>query len=93
MRFYMENGMTRVQYKHFNKDIWRPAKGHVYLRSLWNTAEKPVLAEVHRVEERELKALDEFIAYEMCGEITKCLEEPTSHKGDRVAEGVSRTFP
>jgi hypothetical protein len=33
------------------------------LRSVPNTAEKPALAEVHRAEERELKALDEFIAY------------------------------
>jgi hypothetical protein len=33
------------------------------LRLLPNTTEKPALAEVHRAEERELKALDEFIAY------------------------------
>jgi hypothetical protein len=52
MRFYMENGVTRVQYKHFNKDAWGPAEGHVYLRSLPNTAEKPTLAKVHRAEER-----------------------------------------
>jgi hypothetical protein len=69
MRFYMENGMTRVQYKHFSKDAWRPTDGHVYLRSLPNTAEKPALAEVHRTEERELKALDEFIVYK-----TRCME-------------------
>jgi hypothetical protein len=92
MRFYMENGVTRVQFKHFSKDAWGPTKGHVCLRSLSNTAEKPALTEVHHVEERELKALDEFIAYEMCGEITECREEPTSHRGDKVAEGVSRTF-
>jgi hypothetical protein len=41
----------------------------VCLRSLLNTAEKPVLAEVHRTKERELKALDEFIAYK-----TRCVE-------------------
>jgi hypothetical protein len=43
--------------------------GHVCLRSLPNTAEKPALTDVHRIEERELKALDEFIAYK-----TRCLE-------------------
>jgi hypothetical protein len=69
IRFYMENGVTRVQYKHFSKDAWGPAKGHLCLRSLPNTAEKPVLAEVHRAEESELKALDKFIAYK-----TRCVE-------------------
>jgi hypothetical protein len=69
MRFYTENGVTRVQYKHFSKDAWGPAEGHLCLRLLPNTAEKPTLAEVHRAEERELKALDEFIAYK-----TRCVE-------------------
>jgi hypothetical protein len=69
LRFYMENGVTRVQYKHFSKDAWGPTDGHVCLRSLLNTAEKPALAEVYRAEERELKALDEFIAYK-----TRCVE-------------------
>jgi hypothetical protein len=69
MRFYMENGMIRVQYKHFSKDAWGPAEGHVCPRSLPNTAEKPILVEVYRAEERELKALDEFIAYK-----TRCVE-------------------
>jgi hypothetical protein len=63
MRFYMENGVTRVQYKHFSKDAWGPTNRHMCLTSLLNTVEKPALAEVHRVEERELKVLDEFIAY------------------------------
>jgi hypothetical protein len=69
MRFYMENGVTHVQYKHFSKDAWGPTEGHVCLRSLSNKEEKPVLAEVHHAEERELKALDEFIAYK-----TRCVE-------------------
>jgi ribosomal 50S subunit-associated protein YjgA (DUF615 family) len=69
MRFFIENGMAQVQYKHFSKDSWGPAEGHVCLRSLPNTAEKLALAEVHRAEERELKALDEFIAYN-----TRCVE-------------------
>jgi hypothetical protein len=69
MRFYMENGVTRVQYKHFSKDAWGPTDGHVCLRSLPTTTEKPALAEVQLVEERELKALDEFIAY-----MTRCVE-------------------
>ena len=33
------------------------------LRSLLNPAEKPTLAEVHHADERELKVLNEFIAY------------------------------
>jgi hypothetical protein len=41
----------------------------VCLRSLPTTTEKPALAEVHRAEERELKALDEFIAYK-----TRCVK-------------------
>jgi hypothetical protein len=69
MRFFIENGMTRVQYKHFSKNAWGPTEGHLCLRSLPNTAEKLALAEVHRAEERELKALDEFIAYK-----TRCVE-------------------
>jgi hypothetical protein len=68
MRFYMENGVTQVQYKHFSKDAWGPTKGHVCLRSLPKTAEKSALAEVHHTEERELKALDEFIVYK-----TRCV--------------------
>jgi hypothetical protein len=69
MRFYMDNGLTWVQYKHFSKDVWGPVEGHVCVRSLLNTAEKPTLAEVHRAMERELKALIEFIAYK-----TRCVE-------------------
>jgi hypothetical protein len=69
IRFYLENGVIRVQYKYFSKDAWGPAEGHVCLRSLPNTAEKPTLVKVHRAEERELKALDKFIAYK-----TRCVE-------------------
>jgi hypothetical protein len=50
-------------------EILYPVLRHVCLRSLPNTTEKPTLAEVHRAEERELKALDEFIAYK-----TRCVE-------------------
>ena len=60
--------MTHVQYKHFSKDAWEPTEGHVYLRSLPNTMEKPTPAEVHCAEEKELKALDKFIAYK-----TRCV--------------------
>jgi hypothetical protein len=70
MRFYMENGVTWVQYKDFSKDAWGTTDGHVCLRSLPNTAEKPTLAEVHRAKERELKALNEFIAYK-----TRCVKK------------------
>ena len=61
--------MTRVYYKHFSKDAWGPTEGHVCLKSLPNPAEKLGLAEVHRADKRELKALDEFIAYK-----TRCVE-------------------
>ena len=61
--------MTRVQYKHFSKDACGPTEGHVCLRSLLNLAEKPALVEVYSADERELKALDEFIAYK-----TRCVE-------------------
>jgi hypothetical protein len=30
MRFYMENGVTRVQYKHFSKDAWGLMHTRVY---------------------------------------------------------------
>ena len=62
-------GVAQVQFKHFSKDAWGPTEGHVCLRSLPNPIEKPALAEVHRADERELKALDEFIAYK-----TRCVE-------------------
>jgi hypothetical protein len=39
MRFYVENGMPRVQHKHFSKDAWEPAEGHLCLTSLPNTME------------------------------------------------------
>ena len=55
--------MTRVQFKHFSKDAWGPTEGHVCLKSLSNPTDKPTLSKVHRIEERELKALDKFIAY------------------------------
>jgi len=29
--FYIENGVPRVQYKHFNKDMWGLTKGHICL--------------------------------------------------------------
>ena len=61
--------MTQVQYKHFSKDAWEPTEGHVCFRSLPNPAEKPTLAEVHHADERELKALDKFIAYKI-----RCVE-------------------
>jgi hypothetical protein len=46
MRFYMESGVPRVQHKHFCKDAWGPADGHLCLTSLPSTMEKPNLTEV-----------------------------------------------
>ena len=69
MRFYMENGVPRVQHKHFSKDAWEPTEGHLCLRSVPSVSEKPDLAKVFGADERELKALDEFIGYkERCVE-------------------------
>jgi hypothetical protein len=76
MRFYVENGVPRVQHKHFNKDAWGPAEGHLCMTSLPNTMEKPELAEFFSVDERELRALDEFIAYkERCVERLQNMEK------------------
>jgi hypothetical protein len=69
MRFYVVNGVPWVQYKHFSKDAWGHAEGHLCLTSLSNTMEKPEIAEFFGADERELRALDEFIAYkERCVE-------------------------
>jgi hypothetical protein len=76
MRFYVENGMPRVQHKHFSKDVWGPAKGHLSLRSLPNTMEKPKLVEVFGADEWELRVLDDFIAYkERCVERLQNVEK------------------
>jgi hypothetical protein len=76
MRFYVENGVPRVQHKHFSKDAWRPTEGHLCLRSLPNTMEKPELAEVFGADERELRALNDFIAYkERCVERLQKVEK------------------
>jgi hypothetical protein len=76
MRFYLENGVPRVQHKHFSKDALGPAEGHVCLRSLPNTMEKRALVEVQCVEERKLRALDNFIAYkERCMERLQHVEK------------------
>jgi hypothetical protein len=82
MRFYMENGVPWVQHKHFNKDAWEPTEGHFCLISLPNTMEKPELAEVFSADQRELRALDEFIVYTELG------EELASHRWNMLAEAV-----
>jgi hypothetical protein len=63
MRFYMESSVPRVQHKHFSTDAWGLADGHLCLTSLPSTMEKPNLAEVFPADERELRVLDDFIAY------------------------------
>lgn len=69
MRFYMVDGMPRVQFKYFSKDTWGPTEGHPCLRSMPTRAEKPMLAEVFGADARELRALQEFVAYK-----EKCVE-------------------
>ena len=44
-------------------DAWGPTDGHLCLTSLLSTMEKPNLIEVFPADERELRALDDFIAY------------------------------
>lgn len=67
MRFYMDNQEgtreVRVQHKHYCKDPWGPEAGTKTLRSLPNREERPPFANVFAADERELKALDDFIAY------------------------------
>jgi hypothetical protein len=76
MRFYTENGAPRVQFKHYSKDVWGPTEGHLCLRSLPTREEKPNLAELFGADDRELKALGEFIAYkEKCVERIQHVEE------------------
>ena len=67
MRFYMDDkDGTRevwVQHKHYCKDPWGPETGTKTLRSLPSRDERPAFANVFAADERELKALDDFIAY------------------------------
>ena len=67
MRFYMDDrdGIReiRVQHKHYCKDPWRPETGTKTLRSLPSRDKRPAFANVFAADERELKALDDFIAY------------------------------
>ena len=63
MRFYVESGVPRVQHKHFSTDALGPTYGHLCLTSLPSTMEKPNLTRVFCADERELRALDDFIAY------------------------------
>lgn len=67
MRFYSSNRegacKVKVQHKHYCKDAWRPETGDQTLRSIPNRAERPDFATVYAADERELKALDDFIAY------------------------------
>jgi hypothetical protein len=84
MRFYVENGVPQVQHKHFSKDAWGPAKGHLSLTSLLNRMEKPELAEVFGADERELKALDDFIAYK-----ERCVER--LHNVEKNLQAIDET--
>jgi hypothetical protein len=67
MRFYMDNQEgtreVRVQHKHYCKDPWGPETGTKALKSLPSREERPAFANVFAADERELKALDDFIAY------------------------------
>ena len=72
----MENGLPRIQHKHFSKDAWGPTEGHLCLSSLPNTMKKLELAEVSGANEQELRALYEFIAYkERCVERLQNMEK------------------
>jgi hypothetical protein len=60
----------------FSKDAWGLVERHLCLISLPNTMEKLELAEVFGADERELRALDEFIAYkERCVERLQNIEK------------------
>ena len=63
MRFYIQNRIVYVQYKHFYIDEWGPKEGHLCLNSIPSGSTKPNLVEAFAADQRELKALDDFIAY------------------------------
>ena len=89
MRFYMDNreGVheVRVQHKHYCKDPWGPEAGTKTLRSLPSREERPTFAEVFAADERELKALDDFITYkERC--IQRFQHEDKNREAKREAE-------
>ena len=67
MRFYMDNQKAtrevQVQHKHYCKDPLGPEVGTKTLRSLPSREERSAFVNVFVADERELKALDDFIAY------------------------------
>ena len=89
MQFYMDNQEAtcevQVQHKHYCKDPWGPEAGTKTLRSLPNREERPAFANVFAADERELKALDDFIAYkERC--IQRFQHEDKNHNAKVEAE-------
>jgi hypothetical protein len=85
MRFYMDNQEAtrevRVQHKHYCKDPWGPEAGTKTLRSLPNREERPAFANVFAADERELKALDDFIAYK-----ERCIQRLQHEERNRNAK-------
>lgn len=83
----MENGVVRVQHKHFSRDAWGPAEGHLCLQSLPSTTEKPDLAEVFPADSRELRALEDFIVYK-----ESCVQRHIHIEENLVAIGRTEQF-
>ena len=67
MKFYMDhcgdNREVRVQHKHYCNDFWGSEASTKTLRSIPRREEQPAFVTVFAADERELKALDDFIAY------------------------------
>ena len=60
---------VKVQHKHYCKDALRPEIGDQALRTLSDRISKSDYAMVYAADERELKALGDFIAYK-----EKCIQ-------------------
>ena len=63
MDHHEDNREVKVQHKQYCKDPWGPKAGMKTLRSISSREERPAFATVFAADERELKALDDFIAY------------------------------
>jgi hypothetical protein len=93
MRFYSNNreGIreVKVQHKHYCKDPWGPETGTKALRSTPNRMERPDFAIVYAADERELRALDDFIGYkERCIQRLQYVEKnrEAKHEAERLKQ-------
>lgn len=61
-RFYVQEGEAHVQYKPYARSpLWLPPTGYVCFETIPSVHSKPDLAEVSQADDRELKALEDYI--------------------------------